>query len=524
MNQPCPRKALILNLTRFGDLIQSQPVLTWLKKQGYTTHLVCLENFAAAARLLKDADYIRPLPGAKILALTDASWIKAVAELERWAQGMISSQKFDVAVNLTPSVSSRLLTSLVRSGELRGFFLDEMGYGCYSGNWAAFLQASSAHRGCSPFNVTDMFVRAAHLSPDRIRLRVKKPDPGLVNAMAENLARASGSRSFSGYMAFQLGASDSRRRWPVKNFARLGDRLVKELNICPVLLGSENEQDLGRRYQDLSKQSLVNLIGRTDLDELSAALVCTGLLVTNDTGTLHLAAGLGIKSISFFLATAQPWDTGPYLDGCLCLEPEIKCHPCSFSHQCQNDLACRQTISADLVFRILNRFRLEKKWPCLATDQARIRETSIKDGWFRLKPMNDSAWNDYSRWMAVQSHFYRLFLDGHPLTFPDQTMRPGPDFCQEVTTRISELLPLLNLAMEQASVLKKTAVSLLKKRFLTTWQKLSRELAQSPHFPVLGMLWTYQSQAASTDLDQIADLCRAYHLLLENMQSFLNHS
>ena len=48
---------------------------------------------------------------------------------------------------------------------------------------------------------------------------------------------------------------------------------------------------------------------------LAAVLRQSRLIVTNDTGTMHLAAGLGVPVLALFLATAQPWDTGPYREG-----------------------------------------------------------------------------------------------------------------------------------------------------------------------------------------------------------------
>ncbi|MFO7727505.1 MAG: glycosyltransferase family 9 protein [Desulfonatronovibrio sp.] len=515
------KKAVIINLTRFGDLIQSQPVLTKLKARGYSTHLVCLENFAFAANLLSDADQIHPFPGARFLALLDASWARAVTELQNWVAGTTRGCRFDLAVNLTASLSSRLLTRLYQSPENRGFFLDKTGFGCYSGNWSAFLQASSAHRGSSPFNIVDLFVRTAHLDEGPTELSVISPGQAQMSTMQGLLIQESGSRQFSGYITFQLGASDDKRRWPVENFVSLGAMLNKELNICPVLLGSKNEQYLADKYQRLSGSPAINLCGRTDLEQLSAALACSKLLITNDTGTMHLAAGLGVKSLAFFLATAQPWDTGPYLENCLCLEPGIKCHPCSFDHQCRSGFACRKKITPETVFQATKTFLDTKTWPELETSQAKARRTTFKEGFYFLKPVNEAAGDNYSLWMQIQHHFYRLFLEEKNISMPLDISRPDPLYCREIVEHIRSINPLLHLAGEQAGVLRKVTVPRVKKNFLNTWQRLSRLLSQSPYFPVLGLLWTYQTQVGSTELDKIILLCRKYSSLLDSLDEFL---
>ncbi|MFP4400237.1 MAG: glycosyltransferase family 9 protein [Desulfonatronovibrio sp.] len=515
------KKAVIINLTRFGDLIQSQPVLTKLKARDFSTHLVCLENFASAAHLLSDVDQVHPFPGARFLALLDTSWTRAVAELQDWVAGTTNGLQFDLAVNLTASLSSRLLTRMYQARENRGFFLDKMGFGCYSGNWPAFLQASSAHRGSSPFNIVDLFVRAAHLDQGRTELSVISPGQDQMNTMRQLLNRESGGRQFSGYITFQLGASDDKRRWPVENFVALGDLLNKELNICPVLLGSKNEQYLADKYHSLSGSPPINLCGRTDLEQLSAALVCSKLLITNDTGTMHLAAGLGVKSLSFFLATAQPWDTGPYLEDCLCMEPGMKCHPCSFDHHCQSGFACRKIITPEVVFQAAKDFINTQTWPELETSLARVRRTTFRDGFYFLKPVNHAAEDNYSLWMQIQHHFYRLFLEEKNISPPRDIPRPDSMYCREIAEHIRSINPLLNLAGEQAGVLCKVTVPKVKKNFLNTWQRLSQLLSQSPYFPVLGLLWTYQTQVASTELDKIILLCRKYSSLLESMDEFL---
>ncbi len=516
-----PPKAVIINLTRFGDLIQSQPVLSRLKAMGFATHLVCLENFASAARLLQHADHIHPFPGARFLALLDSSWTGAVRELQDWVNSTINGRNFDMAVNLTPSLSSRLLTRQYQAQEQRGFFLDEEGFGCYSGIWAAFLQASSAHRGCSPFNIVDMFVRAAHFRVESSGPLIHIPSRERISDMLELLNREWNEKVFSGFVAFQPGASDDKRRWPVEYFARLGDMLYRQLNLCPVLLGSRGERKLAEKYGALSRGPHINLTGKTNLEDLSAVLSTCRLLVTNDTGTMHLAAGLGVKSLAFFLATAQPWDTGPYLKNCLCMEPGVECHPCSFSHQCQTGFSCRKVITPELVYQAVEGFIAKQSWPRIETGQAKIRMTTFMDGFHSLIPMNMSAMDNYSQWMLIQKHYYNLFLEEKDILPPRGLTKPDNSYSENIVDHISRITPLLKLAGEQANVLKKVALPSVKTKFLSTWQRLSQELTQSPYLPVLGLLWTYQTQAASIDLEKINMLCAGYLMLLQSISDFL---
>ena len=106
----------------------------------------------------------------------------------------------------------------------------------------------------------------------------------------------------------QLGASEKRRQWPVSHFVELGKRIWQEEGICPVLLGEASERPLADEYARLTSTPFVDVVGQTNIFELGAVLREMAMLVTNNTGTMHLAAGLGLPLLSIFLATAQPCD------------------------------------------------------------------------------------------------------------------------------------------------------------------------------------------------------------------------
>jgi hypothetical protein len=119
----------------------------------------------------------------------------------------------------------------------------------------------------------------------------------------------------------------------VAAFVRAGRVLWSEDGRMPVLLGTASEGHLAREFLEEADYPCVDLTGQTDLQTLAAVLTRMDLLLTNDTGTMHLAAGLGVPVAAVFLATAQPFDTGPYLEGSLSLEPDLPCHPCSFGSE-----------------------------------------------------------------------------------------------------------------------------------------------------------------------------------------------
>jgi len=288
-------RTLVMNLTRFGDLLQTQPVIAGLRDQGRSAALICLDNFAGATRFLPDAEEVFALPGAGLLADLDRGWPTALERLATWKRAITKDHSAPPLLNLTPIQSARLLARVLTSGPISGFGMDDQGFGYYGNAWAAFLQTSTMNRGCSPFNLVDLMLRGADLPISGRDLELTRPGQDVldhVQVMLEEAASTAATSSRRGYVALQLGASEPRRQWPEEYFAHLGDLLWERLGLCPVLLGTAAEHRLVDGYAAKTSAPFIDLTGRTSLPELAAALCHADLLVTNDTGTMHLAAGL----------------------------------------------------------------------------------------------------------------------------------------------------------------------------------------------------------------------------------------
>ncbi|HDQ41062.1 MAG TPA: glycosyltransferase family 9 protein [Desulfonatronum sp.] len=517
---------LIVNLTRFGDLLQTQPVVAGLKARGDEVGFVCLENFAQTALFLQGTDRIYPFPGAGLLADLDRAWPAALHRLQAWREQVRTSQRGDAALlNLTPTQGARLLARVLSQGEaekaVAGFGMDGQGFGVYDNTWAAFLQMSSTHRGCSPFNLVDVMLRGSGLPVGARCLALKRPNQDHLE-QALHLLQARAPSDCKGYVGFQLGASEKRRQWPEEYFARLGTMLWDRLRLCPVLLGTQSERVLTRRYSQHASAPWIDLAGQTSLPQLAAILCHLRLLVTNDTGTMHLAAGLDRPIVAIFLATAQPWDTGPYREGCLCLEPDLECHPCSFGQACAHDEACRRAISAEAVCDLL----LERFFPDIAPrDSSGTFGTKVRiwlTDWDGLGYMNLNALSGQedsvrTQWIRIQRHYYRQFLDleGEIQSFESSRVLPH-DVAQRIVFSLEQSQALLQLLDSQARVLATASLDKVKRKFLAYWERLQSHWQADPFFSVLGRLWLVESQDSGRDLRGIQDLTGRYLELIRS--------
>ena len=124
------------------------------------------------------------------------------------------------------------------------------------------------------------------------------------------------------------------KRWPLERYAE-AIQLVsgQHPEIRWQLFGAPGEKAMGEQLSDLIQGvTHDNLVGKTTLTELVAALRRCKLLVTNDTGTMHLAAALGVPTVSIFGST-EPILTGPLGDHHTIIRHHLPCSPC-FKREC----------------------------------------------------------------------------------------------------------------------------------------------------------------------------------------------
>ena len=139
------------------------------------------------------------------------------------------------------------------------------------------------------------------------------------------------------------------KRWLPERFAEAA-RLVAAERACElVLFGVENDWDIGVEIEATLGEGhrLENRIGKTTLAELMTALQGCDVLLTNDTGTMHLAAYLGVPVVAVFGST-DPILTGPLAppERVRILRHQVECSPC-FLKECPIDLRCMKIVTAE---------------------------------------------------------------------------------------------------------------------------------------------------------------------------------
>jgi ADP-heptose:LPS heptosyltransferase len=168
-------------------------------------------------------------------------------------------------------------------------------------------------------------------------LEVPKDSTRLVDSLLESLF----GRIF---VTFFPGASISERRWGGDNFHRLAV-ILNKLDVAVVVVGGPQDEGVGNII--LSNCQGINLAGKTSLVETAAVLQRSRLLVSGDSGVLHLAVGLDVPTVSLFgPGIAAKW--APRGDTHIVLNKNLPCSPCTrfgYTPPCPEGGRCIQGIT-----------------------------------------------------------------------------------------------------------------------------------------------------------------------------------
>jgi len=145
------------------------------------------------------------------------------------------------------------------------------------------------------------------------------------------------------------GSAWNTKRWLPERFAELCRRLKSE-GLKPVLVGGPGDAELGAAIARAS--GAADLIGRTDLADLSALMGRLSLFVTNDSGPMHLAAGAGVPVVALFGATTRELGFFPYGPKHRVVEASLACRPCGLhgARECpEGHFLCMRLLTVDQV-------------------------------------------------------------------------------------------------------------------------------------------------------------------------------
>jgi ADP-heptose:LPS heptosyltransferase len=329
-----PRRILIIQLARLGDLVQTWPLLRQLRQAYPQAQLSLLsdEPLHDLAGFGPEIDEWLGLDLKKTLLLAPRRADEAYNTLSRVMENL-QRRKFDLIYNLNFSRLSLLLAHLLGAPVI-GYRPAAGGREVWREPWLAYIYALVHARAFNRVHLSDVF---RHLAPS---VRVPEISP-----------RPPASRE--PIIAIQAATKHPKRTWPLAFFAELAGRLIETLGARIWLTGSAEERALGeslvRSLPPFWRERVTILQGLTSIGELAERLQEADLLISGDTGTQHLAAAMGTKVVGIFLGPACCFETGPYGAGHWVIQAEPPCHPCAEAGPECTEPVCRTMISPGLV-------------------------------------------------------------------------------------------------------------------------------------------------------------------------------
>jgi heptosyltransferase-2 len=147
--------------------------------------------------------------------------------------------------------------------------------------------------------------------------------------------------------------------WYPDRFGEMGKRLSEKWQARVLLFGKEEERPIVHEILKHMGMKGIDLTGKTGLLQLAALIERCTLLVTNDTGTMHVATAVGTPVVAIFGST-PPLTTGPWGDGHVVVKRDVPCSPC-WKRICPTDHQCMDLITVDEVEEAVDKQLRRKK-------------------------------------------------------------------------------------------------------------------------------------------------------------------
>lgn len=316
-----PGRILIRSSNWLGDAVMTVPSVRAIKLTRPDAHVTILTR-------AKLADFWRMVPEVDaIIPCGENEGVFAVAKKIR--------KKFDMAVVFPNSIRTALEVYLAgiprragRHGKYRHWLLTSI--------FAGGMQQGP------PRHQMHHYLDLVEFAGAKVDESLRRIDTAL-HAVPRPVPAGNESRIKIGLCP---GAEYGRaKRWLPERFAEAANAVSVRRDCEWMLFGTARDVHVGEDIAARLEGNFSNLTGKTTLAELITSLSECRLLLTNDTGTMHLAAFLGVPSVSLFGST-EPALTGPLGSGNRVLRHHVECSPC-FLRDCPIDFRCMKAITTD---------------------------------------------------------------------------------------------------------------------------------------------------------------------------------
>ena len=337
------QRLLCVRLDAMGDVIMTGPALRAVKESVPGRHITLLTSpsGAEAARLMPFVDEI---------LLYEAPWMKAGSPdgspaLDRLMIEDLRAMRFDGAIIFTVYSQNPLPAALfcyLADVPLRLAHCRENPYRLLS-DWVREPEPEGCIRHEVQRQLDLVGTIGAHTTNLHLSLDLPRSLSDEIDGVIEDLVGNGGRR----VVAIHAGATAASRRYPGEQFAVAARRLVEQFDCSVVFTGIESERDLVESIRVRMNAPSYSLVGRLDLPRLAAFLSRVSLLISNNTGTVHVAAAVGTPVVDLYALT-NPQHT-PWMVPHRVLSHDVPCKFCYKSICPEGHHYCLRLIAPDEV-------------------------------------------------------------------------------------------------------------------------------------------------------------------------------
>lgn len=289
------KKILIINVNWLGDVIFSTPFIRAVR-EAYPDSYIAVMAVPRCREILETNSRINDL----ILFDEDGREKGLIGKI--CFAGRLKKEKFDMAFILHRSFTRALLTRLAGIKERIGY--DTKGRG--------ILLTKKLKYPDKELHRVEHFLKLAEavgadISKKNYEFFITDADRKKAWPLLESLGIGANDR----FAVFNPGGNWNPKRWPAENFSSLGDMLADKYGIKIVISGGEKDGKLAEEISGRMKHKAVSVCGKTKIRELAAIFEKAKLVVSGDSGPMHIAASVGTNTAAIFGPT-DPEITGPY--------------------------------------------------------------------------------------------------------------------------------------------------------------------------------------------------------------------
>lgn len=425
-----PKKNILLvNITRLGDMLQATPTIAGMKMENPDAKITVIveKQFKDICLHLPNIDEVVALDlsfaarsiSAEGEALVDAfEYIGDVVDDLR-------SRKFDYCLNMSSSGYTAMLLRLIDVPNKGGWTADEEGYRVIESDWAKLFASSVFHqnRQYTSLNLVDVFRCSAGVEQHPKSLQMfLAPE---AKDFARDMLSAAGFTDSGPLITVQAGASQGKRQWSPARFVSLLRELRSQLKARVVLIGTKKELNIINPIKsEFAEDSNVFVAaGKTNIAQVGAVIAESKILVTGDTGPMHIAVAVGTPVVSMFLASAFGFETGPYSEGNIVLQPVIACGPCNPNKVCSG-LECHDTIDPALVAWLVAQRLVSDRFSVpdniAAPDKVLVYRTHFDEyGFYDMERLNSGEFEHLKKYRTAYRKMWLSDVGGMDVPLPE---------------------------------------------------------------------------------------------------------